>query len=486
MHTSLTFSLNLEGVVRVHNAVQCLAKFSDTVSLEARSDRLTLSALNSSKSAYASFALDSITFFESFSYYETRHADRSQDGPSRFTCQLYNKALSSVFKGRLGDIKEKDTAAEKCEVAIQDNNDNIECRIVELNLLLGVTKTYKLNYESTEIKHALFNWNAAKNSWRIGAGVLRSFLEYFGTATEHLDMYAEDGRVAFTSYTEKVVHNKEVLKHPLETSVALDTLDFDEFSVEKKMHIAISVKDFRAIVLHAETLKTTVQASFSIPTRPMQLTYKENGVDCEFTLMTIGDFQSSSMTPAPISVQGSLAPPGATRLSRQTSLQPTQDKTTRRVEVPQKNPMPPPSQAASRSFAKAPQTQKGSETQHSESLSQRTSRPSPPPPKASLDPESLFLPAGDDDRQWDETNYEDEEDTLGWDASGNHVSQVICYMATVAIAYASKGALTLQQSKSAPEDDSRYESLPAWPEDSDRRIAPTQRLSEIKGLFSQE
>ena len=39
MHT-LDFILNLEGVVRVHDAVLCLAKFSEVVSLEARKDRV--------------------------------------------------------------------------------------------------------------------------------------------------------------------------------------------------------------------------------------------------------------------------------------------------------------------------------------------------------------------------------------------------------------------------------------------------------------
>ncbi len=43
MHTILSFSVNLEGVVRIHDAVQCLAKFSDTVSLEARSDCVRIS-----------------------------------------------------------------------------------------------------------------------------------------------------------------------------------------------------------------------------------------------------------------------------------------------------------------------------------------------------------------------------------------------------------------------------------------------------------
>ena len=36
----LRFTLNLEGVVRIHDAVLCLAKFSEIVSLEARKDRV--------------------------------------------------------------------------------------------------------------------------------------------------------------------------------------------------------------------------------------------------------------------------------------------------------------------------------------------------------------------------------------------------------------------------------------------------------------
>lgn len=36
----LSFSLNVEGVARIHDAVQCLAKFSDVVSLEARSNHV--------------------------------------------------------------------------------------------------------------------------------------------------------------------------------------------------------------------------------------------------------------------------------------------------------------------------------------------------------------------------------------------------------------------------------------------------------------
>ena len=69
----------------------------------------------------------------------------------------------------------------------------------------GVIKTYKLTYESIEIMHALFDKSAANNRWSIGAHVLKTFSEYFGTKTEQLDVYCEGGRATFTSYTEKIM-----------------------------------------------------------------------------------------------------------------------------------------------------------------------------------------------------------------------------------------------------------------------------------------
>jgi cell cycle checkpoint control protein RAD9A len=69
------------------------------------------------------------------------------DSEARFTCQLYNKvkmaishrfnagidqwqALLSVFKSRISDVRDKDTAVERCECYIQDQPDKTECRLV--------------------------------------------------------------------------------------------------------------------------------------------------------------------------------------------------------------------------------------------------------------------------------------------------------------------------------------------------------------------
>ena len=55
--------------------------------------KLTLTALNSSKSAYASFRLDKNTFFEKYNYSpsEAQSQQAGDEVEPRFTCQLYNK-----------------------------------------------------------------------------------------------------------------------------------------------------------------------------------------------------------------------------------------------------------------------------------------------------------------------------------------------------------------------------------------------------------
>ena len=124
--------------------------------------------------------------------------------------------------------------------------------------------------------------------------------------------------------------------------------------------------------------------------------------------MTIGDYRGGSITPAPAAIRQVSAAPAETSQSRQSTIQ--------TAVRPKTTAMPPPSQPLSRSFTR-------------ESQSQRIQRPSPPPPKASLDPNSLFLPADeDDDRMWGERNYDDEQDTLGWDASANNVSPILDLM----------------------------------------------------------
>lgn len=247
--------------------------------------------------------------------------------------------------------------------------------------------------------------------------------------------------------------------------MAIDTLDFEDYSVEENIHIGISVKDFKAIVMHAETLKASITALFSRPSRPMQLAYGEYGMQCEFTLMTIGEYRGGSVTPSPaVARNTSVAPSDRQTSNPPSTVQPPAQDHRREIT----NAMPPPVQPASRSFTREPP-------------SQRPPRPSPPPPKASLDEESLFVPVdNDDDRGWGEMNLDEDEDTLGWDPSAKNVRTEPAKQ-HVGFADQLQGSFSTSfgDLSRARETSSRLEPYRGWPDVDDKPLAPTQRISEV-------
>lgn len=382
-----------------------------------------------------------------FTHYECVPSHGGPDG--RFTCSMYTKALLSVFKGRLYDPLGRDGAIDHCEVTVQERENEAQCRfIVKMVCNQGVIKTYKLTYEAVDVMHALFDRTVAKNRWSMHSSAIKEYIEYFGTKTEMLDIFAgEDGRCVFKSFTEKVSNGKEILKHPLVTAVAVNTSDFDEFTVQAGLHIIISVKDFKAIVIHADALKTSLKAYYSHPTRPLQFSYGCDGLLCEFTLMTSGDYAGAPPTPTP-------APQTAN--SRRTSRAPSTS--TEHTEThTMRSDMPPPTEPASRRNRTGRLRNPGSRQNSTMSQVQ----------PAQTDSESLFIPDDDDVRRqeeeesaWAPVDY-DKEETLGWDASANHDASVFP-------TFRDSGSGSGSTNNAA---------------DNNEIFEPTQRVSQVKGLW---
>jgi len=400
--------------------------------------QFTITSLNSSKSAYAAVALDAKQFFTEY------ECVPSQGGPDgRFTCSMLTKALLVVFKSRLYDPIGRDGAIERCEVSVQERENETQCRfIVKMVLNQGVINTYKLTYEAVDVMHALFDRNTAKNRWKLPSGAVKEYIDYFGTKTEMLDIFAgEDARCVFKSYTEKVSNGKEILKHPLVTAVAVNTSDFEHFDVQPGLHIIINVKDFKAIVIHADTLKTSLNALYSHPSRPLQFCYGSEGMSCQFTLMTSGDYTATPPTPTP-------AP--HVMSSRQTS-RAASNSTERTDARGMRSDMPPPAEPASRRDRSGRLRNPG--TRQSSSVQGQ---------KGQQDTESLFVPDPDEeDAAWAPLDYEKEE-TLGWDASADHDAA---------------NFPTFRDSGGGSGSVSRTSTL-----DNNDIIEPTQRVSQIKDL----
>lgn len=194
------------------------------------------------------------------------------------------------------------------------------------------------------------------------------------------------------------IDGKEILKQPLHTAVSIDVNDFEVFGAQEQLHIAISVKDFKNIIVHADTMGTIITARYSQPSRPLQFSYARDGMSCEFTVMTIGTSRD-------------IATP---HMSRST----TYERQETHASVPVISPgsgqggnMRPPNPISSR-LRHRPARALGKRASVSNVYS-----------GTDADPDSLFLPVDDDDRQWEPAELrDDDEDILGWDASADNVN----------------------------------------------------------------
>lgn len=255
----------------------------------------------------------------------------------------------------------------------------------------------------------------------------------------------------------------EILKQPMHTSVALERKDFDDFNVQEGLHISTMVRDFRSIVAHAEAMHVKVTARYSRGDRPMQISYEDNGLRAEFTLMTRGssNIPTTGRPARDLSVRPGSRPPASPAPTTAVAAESTEASARPSSRAPTN--MPPPARMSLRD--REPPTLEKSDTVDSAA----------PPPSASIDPNSLFIPADDeDDRQWEPPNFEEEPDIVTWD---NTADEVPPSMSTRRILDSEAQSFAFAQEPERRATASTTTSKFPY------EIAPTQRLSQVKGIF---
>lgn len=243
----------------------------------------------------------------------------------------------------------------------------------------------------------------------------------------------------------------------MHTSVALERKDFDDFNVQEGLHIGTMVKDFRAIVAHAEAMRVPLTARYSQANRPMQISYESNGLLAEFTLMTRGSTSVPNASNVGTSARDLSMRP-VSRPPEQSAPAATANIRTAAGETR----MPPPARTSFRDRDRGQPSLTKSDSGDS----------TVPGPSASINLNSLFIPADDDDQQWDAPNFEEEPDIVTWDNTADDAS-------------VSNSTRRIRDSElhsfaSIQEQDRRPNMTRSrFPQE----IAPTQRLSQVKGIF---
>ncbi|KAF4512156.1 hypothetical protein G6O67_001332 [Ophiocordyceps sinensis] len=454
----VAFTLSEEGVAAFRDALTCLNKFSDDVSLEARRDSFVLTTLNNSKSAYASFRFATNKFFSRYQY------QGSGQSHERFHCNLYIRALISLFRSRSSADgqrdAEKQTLIERCDVSIEDGEGFKSRFVVRIIFRSGLTSTHRLPFEVIVPVHAKFNRQEAPHHWTISSRTLRQLMDHFGPGIEYLDINTDGDHVKFTCFSEKMVTEDAVLKKPLQTSIAVEVDEFDDIDVEDKLHIVISVKDFRAIIQHAGITGNSLSARYSLPSRPIQLSYSSDAISCEFLIMTVGERGSNpNQKTKKGRKQGTRnAGPGLEATSRKTSVAPSQAPQQPQPHAPVAFPPPTASRPLASNLTPHLSTARASASRIS-AFDLRPSQKPPPPP--TLRSESLFV----EDDGWEPVIEEDgdEDARLEWDHSVEPVASAM-HMTRVE---------DRQPANPAREETPQAESI---------YLEATQKLSDVQGM----
>jgi cell cycle checkpoint control protein RAD9A len=187
--------------------------------------------------------------------------------------------------------------------------------------------------------------------------------------------------------------------------------EFDDVEVQDKLHIIISVKDFRAILQHAQMTSGALTTCYSNPGRPMKLSYNTDGVLCEFILMTVGE--KDAMIQKHKNPRASAAKAAAAQLDSASH---------RGSSAANDNQAPPEPASASRHLQqKTPVRPRQPPFEI---------RPSPMPPPTTARSDSLFVDQAEDDEQWEPVNPDEEEEEetgrLEWNATNEPVLFFLC------------------------------------------------------------
>ena len=202
----------------------------------------------------------------------------------------------------------------------------------------------------------------------------------------------------------------------MQTNIAVEADEFDDIDVEDKLHIVISVKDFRAIIQHAGITGNDLSARYSLPARPIQLSYSGDAISCEFLIMTVGE-RGTNPTQKTKKGRKNVAPqnsaPKLEATSARTSVAPSEYTPQPRPEAPPQ--MPPPASRPN------PTPQMSAARASASRIGAFDLRPTQQPPPPTLRSESLFV----EDEGWEPVADEDEEEDnarLEWDHSADPVS----------------------------------------------------------------
>ncbi|KAG6885925.1 hypothetical protein C0993_007943, partial [Termitomyces sp. T159_Od127] len=279
-------------------ALTCLSKYGDELSLYATPDSLSLSATNSSKSAYCRFKYEKL-FFTRYGLNATNeNRDDDFESAMGITGQLLTKSLLSILKHRTVE-----KTVQRCEMSIvngsrseagggtlQDDQDELETRlIVRLDCQHGVIKTHRLillapaSLMAPGIPDAINESNLT-----IGPKALKDMIEHFplarGVASDPQLIWSfGDVEVELRSLESS---NDTKGRSQLATELTISAEEFDVYNIFAPITIAFHLREFNATIAYADSMSVAIDLRFTDPAAPLFMDIEGDNSEGLFVIST--------------------------------------------------------------------------------------------------------------------------------------------------------------------------------------------------------
>ncbi|KAM4585880.1 cell cycle checkpoint control protein RAD9A [Fundulus diaphanus] len=248
-------------------AVHSLSRIGDELYVEPQEDGLALRSVNSSRSAYASFLFAPL-FFSRYSIPRGLN----------FRCKLAIKSVQTVFRS----LATLEKTVEKCHIGLDEQKDRLT---FTLHCKHGLLKTHNLSYQDSESLEAVFDKDSCANVFRAQPRVLVDTVVHFPTSLEEVTVTLSDERMWVRNHVEdEAERSKAVL-----TELCLAADEFDHFDIKLHNSITFCLKEFRGLLLFAESTGLPVTMYLDEPGSPVVLSVTDSVLEGNFVLATLSD-----------------------------------------------------------------------------------------------------------------------------------------------------------------------------------------------------
>jgi len=258
-------------------AIHSLAKIGDEVYLEPGGDGLALRAVNSSRSAYATF-----NFANSF--FSSVDRGSGDDVGEEGRCKVMVRSLLLAFRSLA--VLEK--TVESCSIETGAGQSKL---VVGLNCRHSVAKQFSMALVECDTLRAVYDLDSCCNTWTIQAKVLQEANGNFLATQEEVSMQVGPDFFRLKNYSEEYDEKKQV-----HTELSMHPGEFETFSIGLETTVTFCLKELRSLIAFAEFLQLPITATFTSGGQPLVLTVSQPSptqpVSCVFVLATLAEHSS--------------------------------------------------------------------------------------------------------------------------------------------------------------------------------------------------